>query len=167
MAIWVRHAVPDEAAALSALAVRAKSHWGYPPDWIDLWRSELTIRPEYLARHTVFVAAEEGAPVGMCVLERRDTGWSLENVWIAPDRHRQGVGRALVIRALREAAASGSTAVRVVSNPFAEGFYTRLGAQRRGEVPSPMPGAPDRTLPLLVFDVGAQHPNLRPCPGQT
>jgi predicted N-acetyltransferase YhbS len=152
VAVWVRHAVPDDAAALSALAVRAKSHWGYPPEWIELWRAELTMTPEYLARHLAFIAAEDGVPLGMCVLERRDSGWSLENVWIAPDRHRQGVGRALVIRALREAAAAGARAVRVVSDPFAEGFYTRLGAERRGEIPSPMPGAPDRTLPVLEFE---------------
>ncbi len=156
MSVWVRLASEDDAPALSALALRAKSHWGYPPDWIDLWREELTITPAYLARHTTFVATEEDTPIGMCVLERRDGECSVENVWIAPDRHGQGVGRALVMRALREAGHAGMTSVRVVSDPFAEGFYTRLGAERCGEVRAPMPGAPDRTLPVLVFGVAGR-----------
>ena len=148
----MRLATADDAPALSALALRAKSHWGYPPDWIDLWREELAITPAYLTEHTIFVAAEDGVPIGMCALEKRgDGGGAIENVWIAPDRHRLGVGRTLVILALREAAMAGFTSVRVVSDPFAEGFYSRLGADRCGQVPAPMPGAPDRALPVLVF----------------
>jgi hypothetical protein len=38
VSIWVRLATADDAPALSTLAWQAKSHWGYPPDWIDLWR---------------------------------------------------------------------------------------------------------------------------------
>jgi predicted N-acetyltransferase YhbS len=153
VSIWVRLAAPDDAPALSALALQAKRHWGYPPEWIDLWKEELMITPEYLARHTAFVAAEDGAPIGMCALEQRAAGGAIEHVWIAPNRHSLGVGRALVMRALREAAVAGMTSVRVVSDPCAEGFYSRLGAERRGEIPSPMPGAPDRMLPVLVFGV--------------
>jgi ribosomal protein S18 acetylase RimI-like enzyme len=107
VSIWVRLAAADDATALSALALQAKSHRGYPPDWIELWREELTITPAYLAEHTAFVAAENGAVIGMCVLEKRADGGAIENVWIAPDRHRLGVGRALVMRALREAAIAG------------------------------------------------------------
>ena len=121
-----------------------------------MWREELTITPAYLAQHTTFVATEEDTPIGMCVLEKRSDEGAIENVWIAPDRHRLGVGRALVIRALREAAIAGLISVRVVSDSFAEGFYTRLGAERRGEVRAPMPGAPDRTLPVLVFAVAGR-----------
>jgi predicted N-acetyltransferase YhbS len=156
VSIWVRLATPDDAPALSALALQAKRHWGYPPEWIDRWKEELTITPAYLARHAAFVAAENGVPIGMCALEQRADGGAIENVWIAPNRHRLGVGRALVRRALREAAVAGMTSVRVVSDPYAEGFYSRLGAERRGEVPSPMPGAPDRTLPVLCFAVAGR-----------
>jgi ribosomal protein S18 acetylase RimI-like enzyme len=159
MPIWVRAATSDDAEALSTLAFAAKSHWGYPPDWMDLWRAELTIRPEYLREHTTFVAAEDGVPVGMCVFEKHGEGeCSLEHVWIAPDRHGRGVGRTLVTLALREAATAHMTRMRVVSDPHAEGFYAHLGASRLGDVPSPMPGAPDRTLPVLCFVINSQRP---------
>jgi hypothetical protein len=37
----------------------------------------------------------------------------------------------------------------IQSDPFAEGFYLRLGADRIGEVPSQ--ALPGRVLPLLVY----------------
>ena len=71
MSVWARLATADDAPRLTELARQAKSHWGYPPDWIDLWRDELTITLAYIAEHPTFVAAEDGVPVGMCVLEKR------------------------------------------------------------------------------------------------
>ncbi len=48
----------------------------------------------------------------------------------------------------------------VASDPGAETFYTRLGARRVGTDPAPMPGAPDRILPVLQWDglsLGSLH----------
>ena len=42
--------------------------------------------------------------------------------------------------------------IAIVADPHAERFYLRLGARRVGEVAGPMPGAPDRKLPLLELD---------------
>jgi hypothetical protein len=41
--------------------------------------------------------------------------------------------------------------VELLADPYAQGFYERLGAKRAGEVPAPMPGAKDRTLPKYEF----------------
>jgi hypothetical protein len=38
--------------------------------------------------------------------------------------------------------------VEIVAEPNATGFYEKLGARRVGAIPAPMPGAPDRELPL-------------------
>jgi hypothetical protein len=40
---------------------------------------------------------------------------------------------------------------RILSDPYAEPFYLKLGARRIGEVASPMEGAPSRTLPLMEW----------------
>ena len=151
--IQVRAAEPADAAALSELAVRAKSHWGYPPGWIRHWKRDLTLTPQYLAANAAFVALYAGVIVGVAALHAQDHQASLEHVWIAPEFHRRGIGRELVRRALAAAQRAGVAAVRVESEPHAERFYLKLGARRVGAVPAPMPGAPDRTLPLLEFDV--------------
>ena len=151
MPFEIREADPRDAAALSALAHRAKAHWGYSDEWLRIWSGDLRISSEYLTAHRGFVAVAEGTPVGVCVLELDGIAGTLEHVWIAPESQRLGVGRALVTRALDTASQAGAFRVSVVSDPFAEAFYLRLGARRVGSVPAPMPGSAERLLPRLEF----------------
>jgi len=147
----IRRARYDDADALSDLAHRAKAHWGYPQAWMREWDAQLTIIPGYLELHDVFVADEDGRIVGMCALEDRHDRWHLEHVWVEPSEHGRGVGRALVLHALEEARRQHDGNVELYADPYASGFYERLGARRAGDVPAPMPGARDRTLPKYEF----------------
>ena len=171
MRFQIRAPRASEAKALSDLAQRAKAHWGYSAEWLQLWNGDLTISGDYLLAHRSFVAESAGKRVGLCVLEIRGEVAELGHVWVAPECHRQGVGTALVARALEAAAKAGVRSVEIVSDPFAEGFYVRLGAKKLRDQPAPMPGAPDRTLPVMEFrfmeaydveddgdDVGARSP---------
>jgi hypothetical protein len=70
-------------------------------------------------------------------------------------------------RAIAHAREYGGCVFRIESDPYAESFYRSLGAERVGLVPAPMPGAPDRTLPLLVLDLStsdAEHSVRRGTP---
>jgi len=147
----IRRATADDADALSDLAHRAKAHWGYPAHWMREWDAQLTIIPGYLELHDVWVSERDGTIVGMCALEDRGDRCNLEHVWVEPSLHGKVVGRALVMHALSEARSRQVAAVELLSDPFATGFYERLGARRIGEVPAPMPGARDRTLPKFEF----------------
>lgn len=147
----IRRATADDADALSDLAHRAKAHWGYPAHWMREWDAQLTIIPGYLELHDVWVSERDGAIVGMCALEDRGDRWTLEHVWVEPAVHGRGVGRALVEHALGEARRRHQGVVELLADPFASGFYERLGARRAGAVPAPMPGARDRTLPRYEF----------------
>ncbi|HMC78026.1 MAG TPA: GNAT family N-acetyltransferase [Vicinamibacterales bacterium] len=151
----IRAATADDADALTDLAHRAKAHWGYPASWMREWDPQLTIIPGYLEAHDVWVAERDGAIVGMCALEDRGSRWSLEHVWVEPSAHRGGIGRALVMQALGEARRRHSGVVELLADPYATGFYERLGARRAGDVPAPMPGARRRTLPMFEFDLDA------------
>lgn len=44
----VRSATEDECEALSRLAIRSKSHWGYDDAFLEACRAELTVVPEDL-----------------------------------------------------------------------------------------------------------------------
>lgn len=153
MQVTFRKATADDADALTDLAHRAKAHWGYPTSWMRAWDAQLTILPGYLEMHHVWVADRDGTIVGMCALEDRGLRWMLEHVWVEPSLHRLGIGRALVRRALDTARTEQAEVVELLSDPFATGFYERLGAAHAGDVPAPMPGARDRTLPRYEFDL--------------
>lgn len=149
--VRIRPARPDEAGALTALAVRAKASWNYPAAWLEQWAEELAFDAAYVAAHRVRVAETGGILGGVLALEERPDGWEMERVWVDPAAQGLGVGRALVDDALAHAARVRRGDVTVLSDPHAEAFYQRLGAVRVGETPAPMPGSPDRTLPRLVF----------------
>lgn len=153
MTYVVRNVDPADSKALTALAHRSKAHWGYPPEWITSWTADLILTPEYLRAHPGFVATNDGVPVGVCMLEIDGADAQVAHLWIAPEHHGRGIGRQLVERALAVARREALTRVRVVSDPFAEPFYLRLGARRIGEIPAPMPGAQDRVLPLVEFSL--------------
>jgi N-acetylglutamate synthase-like GNAT family acetyltransferase len=157
MPIAIRRATLEDAPRLTDLARRAKAHWGYPAAWLAAWQPALTIAPAYLGTHCVLVAEGDGQPVGMCAIEDRGQWWALEHLWVDPGSIGQGVGRSLVERAMAVARASHLGRVMAEADPNAAGFYRKLGARQAGVVPAPMPGAPDRVLPVFEFElVGAE-----------
>ena len=148
MRIEIRRATTTDSERATELARRAKAHWGYPSEWMDLWRDDLVITAAAIEKHRTFVASVDGQVVGVCQLQESEIGAMLEHVWVEPSVHGRGVGRALVEYARAQARGT----IAVVADPNAERFYIKLGAKRVGDVMAPMPGAPDRKLPLLEFE---------------
>ncbi|HEX6083251.1 MAG TPA: GNAT family N-acetyltransferase [Thermoanaerobaculia bacterium] len=148
MRIEIRRAVSTDSERATELARIAKAHWGYPADWLASWDADLKITTDDIERHRTFVASVEDYVVGICQLQESEQHAFLEHVWVDPSHHRKGIGRALV----QHARASAPGVLTVVADPHAEEFYLRLGARRVGEVSAPMPGAPERKLPLLELD---------------
>ncbi len=149
MSSVIRPGAPEDAPALTNLAKVAKAWWGYPAEWLSLWRESLTISASDLERHPSWVVEVMGELVGCCVLKVEEGEAWLEHLWVAPTSQRNGIGRLLVQTALEESAARAARSVMIEADPFAEAFYLAMGAERVGEKPAPMPGAPERVLPLL------------------
>ncbi len=148
----IRRAGPADAIVLSHLARRSKAQWGYSADWLAAWQHELTITPFYIGANRVLVAESDSQAIGMCALEERDGGWTLEHLWVDPGAIGSGIGRALVEAALGMVRTLRPGPVRVESDPNAAGFYLQMGAKPAGTVPAAMPGAADRVLPVFVFE---------------
>jgi len=151
----IRPGVPADAERLSEIARAAKAHWGYPEAWLSAWTSALTITPDYLRHQLVHVGTIGQAPVGFYALEPRGKQWSLEHFWVEPGWHGRGVGRQLYGHALDRIRALRPGLLVIQADPYAAGFYARMGAQRRGTVPVPAEGDPDRTLPVFEVDVSS------------
>lgn len=145
--ITIRPARPDEAADLSALALRAKGHWGYDEAFLAACRDDLTVTPEEIAVGTIAVTTRDGELCGFYQLLGAGATAELDDLWVDPRAIGQGHGRALWQHAVATARERGCRELRVQSDPHAEGFYRAMGAERIGSKPSTV--FPGKELPLL------------------
>src|SRR5215510_14015032 len=152
MSVQIRRARPDEAWALTSIAFAAKRHWDYPEKWIQLWTTELTITPEFIAANEVFVAMLDDQIAGCCALVLTGELAELEHMWINPKHMGAGVGRALFEQTTRRAEQLGLSELELSADPNAEGFYERMGAVRIGEVRADIAGQ-ERVLPRMRISV--------------
>ncbi len=153
MTDWhIRRAVASDAAILSAIALAAKRHWGYPEQWLDAWRPNLTFDGDRVSALQVYVIESVDEIAGFYALVPGTPRWALDHLWVRPEHMGQGLGRQLVAHALARARSAGAAGLDIQADPNAEPFYRRLGGRRVGDVDAPAPGASERRLPLLVLD---------------
>ena len=151
--VKVLRARPDDAGALTRISFAAKRYWGYPERWISRWTESLTVTPDFVRHNEVYAAVVEGEIAGFYALVGEGQRVELEHLWVSPERIGTGIGRALFDHAVRRVASLGASSLGIEAEPNAEGFYRRMGARRVGEISYPIEGR-ERTLPLLVFEVG-------------
>jgi GNAT superfamily N-acetyltransferase len=149
--VTIRRARVDEAASLTDLALRSKAYWGYDEDFIDACRTDLTLTSDYLANNPVFVAESESQLEAFYSLKQAGAEVELDYLHVEPTATRGGFGRVLFEHAVSQAAALGYTRMLIDSDPNAEGFYLAMGAERVGEVESPV--RPGRMMPRLVYSL--------------
>lgn len=80
-----------------------------------------------------FVAVQDKAIVGTATLRGDEVG----SVFVRPDLHGRGVGRALVEQMEAQARANGLSALKAYSSLYAVAFYLRLGFGRLYEKHEP------------------------------
>jgi GNAT superfamily N-acetyltransferase len=153
MSIQIRRANPDEASVLTEIAHAAKRHWGYPENWIQHWKADLTITPEFIAKNEMYVAVKDEEIVGCCAIAFSESMVELEHMWIRPEHMGTGVGRALFTHVKERATDLNLPALELSADPNAERFYERMGAKRIGEVRSEIDGQP-RILPRMTVSLG-------------
>jgi predicted N-acetyltransferase YhbS len=152
--IWIRSARPEESAALTTLCIRSKAHWGYGADFMRQSATALTITPSMIEKGRVLVAEDRHANLlGVAVVQKMDSEgkFDLARFFVEPSAIRAGIGRTLFEAVVRLVAIEGGTCLQILSDPFAEAFYERLGAVKIGEAPSD--AIPERPLPLLEYAI--------------
>lgn len=146
--VRILRAEPAHAGRLSQIAHAAKSFWGYPAQWIELWHNQLTITPEFVKHNEVWAAEVDGAVLGFYALTGEPPRLMLEHMWVMPVAIKQGIGTALFRHAVGRALEMGADVLEIESDPNAEGFYKLMGCETVGEVGYELAGA-RRSLPLM------------------
>ena len=142
----------DDATRLTEIALLAKRHWGYPEQWLEIWREQLTVTPETIRSHETFLAVADRQAIGFYALSRKAGGLELVHMWVRPDWMGQGVGGELFRHAVERARVLGFQKLEIESDPNAEGFYLRMGARRVG-VNVQVVEQQRRELPVLVYEI--------------
>ena len=148
----IRSARPDEAPVLTDIAHASKRYWGYEEADIARWSLDLTVTPEFIDAHPVYVAERWGRPCAFYALTIVGEDAEVAHFWVMPDAIGAGVGRALFVHAMAVARDAGAIRLRVVSDPNAIGFYEKMGGRHVGDEPSTPLG---RILPVVI--VGLQQ----------
>jgi ribosomal protein S18 acetylase RimI-like enzyme len=143
---------PENAEALTAIAFAAKRYWGYPERWIERWREQLTMRPEFIVQHETYAAVIGDRLMGFYALGQSGNRSELLHLWVLPDAMGRGIGRALFLHAVERVKASGGTELLIESDPNAAGFYQRLGARHVGTSIRDLEQQ-RRELPILVYAI--------------
>jgi len=152
MNLQIHRARPEQANALTQIALAAKAHWGYPARWMEIWKPQLTFSPEYLEESESWVAEVDTRPIAFYTLqERAGTAW-IENLWVSPEYIGKGVGKGLFLHAVELSRQRGYKLLRLEADPNAIGFYERMGMHKIGERQSEVEGQP-RTLPLMELNL--------------
>jgi len=146
--ISIKRAIPKQASILTDIAVAAKRHWNYPERWIEIWTPLLTITPEFISSAEIWVADVNGEAAGFYALIFVENRANLDHLWVLPSYMGQGIGRVLFEHALGHCREKGCHVLEIVSDPNAQGFYERMGAEKVGVSFSKVDGQP-RSLPIL------------------
>ena len=149
----LRRARIEEAAQLTAIALAGKRHWGYPEEWLAVWRFDLTVTADYIRTQQVIVAEKKGVIAGFAGLLRNAEGDQLEHLWLRPECMGQGLARRLFTEMVKQARSAGVTELQIKADPNAEGFYLKMGAVRTGEEVYELPVRIRRVVPLLKFRI--------------
>jgi GNAT superfamily N-acetyltransferase len=143
----IRPALASELDHLTDVALRSKAHWGYDTAFMDACTGALTFTPE-LAAHTHVIEAD-GQVCGLYTLLIEQDHAQLENLFVVPEHIGKGYGRDLWQHAVVQARASKKPTLLIESDPNAQSFYERMGAQQVNTVLSSC--IEGRTLPLIMF----------------
>ncbi len=144
-----RPARPEEAVALSELAFRSKAHWGYDAEFLQACRGELTLTADFIEAKEVRLLENGERALGFYSLVPWNSDVELGHFFVDPDYIGQGIGLVLWNDAVARAVVLGYRRLIIESDPNAEEFYSKLGAERIGEVPSRVQAG--RFLPLLFY----------------
>ena len=148
----IRYAVPDDAEALSQIALSAKAHWGYPERWMEIWRPQLTFSPDYFYENESWVAEVDDQPIAFYTLRDKAGNAWIEDLWVLPEYMGQGIGKQLFLHAVELARHRGYKTLQLEADPNAVGFYEKMGMSKIGERHSEVEGQP-RILPIMELDL--------------
>jgi maltose O-acetyltransferase len=152
----IERARDSDFETLTDIAFAAKRHWNYPDKYYEIWKDELTITREYIKENLVFKSIYSDIVMGFySIVENKadlqvneifvKKGFWLEHIFLKPEYHKMGIGRVLIEHAKCISKNNGISNLLIFADPFAIGFYDKIGADFLYNSKSSIP---DRLIPV-------------------
>ncbi|MCR6104862.1 GNAT family N-acetyltransferase [Salipaludibacillus agaradhaerens] len=145
----IRKAKPEDSDKLSHLAYKSKSYWGYSQDFLKKCKDDLAVTGEYIEQNPVYLIEKDYKIIGFYSFALKNK--QLEALFIDPDYIGKGIGKLLWFDLLDKAKELNLKEFTLESEPYAEGFYLKMGANKIGYTSSTV--FPNRNLPLMKVKV--------------
>ena len=146
----VLRATSKDSSRLSQIAWEAKKHWGYPAAWMEGWKNDLSPDTSYVEDNHLLKVEEHGELLGWGALcfDQENQRWEIGHLWILPKAMGRGLGKLLWETLCMEAKKRCVQELFIYSDPNAQAFYEKMGADFIEDVPSTPEG---RTIPLMRY----------------
>lgn len=159
--ISINEANDSDFETLTEISFSAKRHWNYPENYFDIWKDELTITEEYINKNIVYKALFLDTILGFYSIVENENdflandifvkkGFWLEHIFIRPEFHKIGIGRLLIDHAKMISKSKGISNLLIFVDPFAKGFYNKIGAEFLYESNSSISG---RLIPIYDLKI--------------
>ena len=159
--ISINKAHASDFETLTEISFSAKRHWNYPENYFDIWKDELTITEEYINKNIVYKALLLDTVLGFYSIVEIENdfltneifvkkGFWLEHIFIRPEFHKIGIGRMMIDHAKMISKSKGISNLLIFVDPFAKGFYNKIGADYQYDTKSSIPG---RLIPVYDLKV--------------
>lgn len=154
--MYLRKAEIGDAKELTKVALEAKKSLGYPDEYFDIWKDELTITTKYVEENIIFVMIYSGNIIGFYSIVNVpenftagkvevEKGFWLDHIFILPEFQRKGIGKSFIDHAVRKAKGLKIDNLQIFADPKSAKFYDRIGAEYVKHSPSSIEG---RDIPV-------------------
>jgi GNAT superfamily N-acetyltransferase len=157
----IRAAIKEEAKILTKISFESKKYWGYPKEYFNIWKSELTIQPGYIEKNDVYLLENNGEIAGyysvveFCVDQPLfemglEKGFWLEHLFVLPCNIGQGFGTEMFDHLRRWCKSHGVSRLGILADPNAKGFYEKMRCEYQEDFPSTIA---NRAIPFFVLNI--------------
>jgi N-acetylglutamate synthase-like GNAT family acetyltransferase len=149
--VTIRRAKQSDCRSLTALMHRSQAYHGAYAAIL----AGYAVSEDQVVSDEVYLAEDGGRLLGFYSLVVRDQPAELDLLFVDDDAQGTGVGALLFRHMQARARVLGCPLVVIVSNPSAEEFYRRMGAERVGT--KPPAGKVTWQRPILVMQLDSPH----------
>ncbi len=132
-AVRIQKTTKEELSILNAIISRSKSFWNYDEAYLKEAIPLIQITESWIDQHEGYSIYCDQILCGFMGIEKLETHWKLEHLWIDPVKIKQGLGAKALSYLLKIAKDQNIKIIYLLPDPPAEGFYKKLGAQFTGK----------------------------------